>query len=1398
MNDFLSQRVYDWERPDSVRVHQLLFDAFPTARDAARVALAAGLPLAAVSKDVPSGPLWHQLLDAAAAADRLPTLILLAIGALPVADHPELAVTRDELTAIVAEPTKVEPQVEHSAAGPEDDTAGRGGESFDEQSWIASLWPPDEEPVDAEEAVDCERALGIFKAKFCDPSSATRIPVDPEKVFGVQPIIEGKAFRFDLEYDGKRCWAQMYLGLTDFAGRLWAQEANALVRLSANRHVALPEVLDGLVRDRDGIGLVVSVRQGRSLDRAQLRRLRDNPELALRCFGLLADALRELHGQQMVHRAIWREALELIDDDNNAPRAIQLARFEMSAFLASLLDPTTHVDVREVRAIRQYYLRGGTASLLACSPEKLGPLLGVEETSAEVDYRSDIFSLGIVAFEWFIGELPVEAFARELGQTLDLGRFRRAYGILKDSVTDAPDVAEPLKELILRMLRFDSTTRPTAFDIVNDLATHHETIVHVWGRESEQRPFLLSISPQHLTEFLRVPEWQALSPNPDIRFEQLKQRLERDLVGARLLHDPNGAVGRLKGGDPDAQAQSVYVLLGIQAIYFCQPFIRNDQEVDWVLHVNYAVDATDLGVSDIGCNPLQRRVAAVRVVHYRKSGEVDPEVGPRNNPNWRPLLNEVTFQNPDPIWYPGFKAGLDWWVDLQRASLDVRKYPYVQVPSEGRRLVRLQVDLERDETWIEGHGMRHVLARDRRGRPEFGNFFGTLEERGHQTDVTWVEDEKGRPGRGREDGPAPAGEVVNRLNPHEIEVRVLGKAYPPRRGWLRPKDDIASDVLLGRQVKARANVYASPQLLTSLYEPRSFRGSRIPWARAGRELSEEGRGREILKDLLSTFPFYALQGPPGTGKTTIVANAVLEYLRRHPSARILVSAQSHYALDELAGRIHELLGRNGNTGDGGVPSNEAGEGVAGGNRERAGGAGSRGAGRIGANDLAIGEAILVRVVSEKTEIQVRESLRGLGDAQQATERLALIGAAPGQLRRHGGFSEELLKLAAEWKKTAEASLPEIRDHLWRGANVIFATCGTCTETMLGTQSEIDSFDWVIVEEAGKAWPAELISPLVHGRRWTLIGDPNQLPPFGKQDAERVLGRWKRAPAAKWRAKRVEIDGFDAAFDLFGRLFKEAVSVKTQDPEDDVEEAGDPERSRERVFERRRWPVDMLDVQFRMHEHIARVVSEGFYGGKIKTCSALRNIPPQHGLRKPDFLAERAVAWLDTGGVEICRHEERHWSNAGEVAVVKALVGKAEKELFGPSYVDEERIAILSAYHAQNDLLRQRLPSRFRELVHTTDSFQGREADIVIVSLVRTNDEGQGPDLALRRIGHLQDAQRVNVLLSRAKKLLVLIGDFNHFSQTVDTKWPTVCAIVKELGGRVESQAVEKLLGRGGR
>lgn len=159
-------------------------------------------------------------------------------------------------------------------------------------------------------------------------------------------------------------------------------------------------------------------------------------------------------------------------------------------------------------------------------------------------------------------------------------------------------------------------------------------------------------------------------------------------------------------------------------------------------------------------------------------------------------------------------------------------------------------------------------------------------------------------------------------------------------------------------------------------------------------------------------------------------------------------------------------------------------------------------------------------------------------------------------------------------------------------------------------------------------------------------------------------------------------------------------------------------------------VFFLDTQYRMRETIAQFSNEYFYEGKLKTISELSAI------------AEHIV-FFDTAGTG---YEEERGSdgvsiqNKGELEIVSKIIESDHLTL--------EKTAFISPYSGQVTYAKEILPSSLR--ISTIDSFQGQEEETVIISLVRSNPDGQ--------IGFLKDHRRMNVAMTRAKENLFIIGD----------------------------------------
>lgn len=243
---------------------------------------------------------------------------------------------------------------------------------------------------------------------------------------------------------------------------------------------------------------------------------------------------------------------------------------------------------------------------------------------------------------------------------------------------------------------------------------------------------------------------------------------------------------------------------------------------------------------------------------------------------------------------------------------------------------------------------------------------------------------------------------------------------------------------------------------------------------------------------------------------------------------------------------------------------------------------------------------------------------------------------------------------------------------------------------------------------------------------------------------------------------------------------------------------------ERIAENKPEVVTLLKIQYRMNDEIMRFSSDWFYGGKVESA-------PQIKYRSVlDY--DHPITWIDTSNEEnqiTIEGEDAPEDSASTSSSVSAAnqnsdlnfkeqfvgesfgrINKAEAELtlltlaeyftkIGKQRVLEERIdvGIISPYRAQVQYLKKLIkkyeffkPYRRLISVNTVDGFQGQERDVILISLVRSNDEGQ--------IGFLKDLRRMNVAMTRARMKLIILGNKDTMTKHLFYKklWEYVEAI----------------------
>ena len=192
---------------------------------------------------------------------------------------------------------------------------------------------------------------------------------------------------------------------------------------------------------------------------------------------------------------------------------------------------------------------------------------------------------------------------------------------------------------------------------------------------------------------------------------------------------------------------------------------------------------------------------------------------------------------------------------------------------------------------------------------------------------------------------------------------------------------------------------------------------------------------------------------------------------------------------------------------------------------------------------------------------------------------------------------------------------------------------------------------------------------------------------------------------------------------------------------------------ERIAEQKPEVVTLLRIQYRMHEDIMRFSSDWFYHHQMVAAPEVKH--------RSILDLDLPITWIDTAEYE--GKEEFVGESFGRINKTEAeltlLSLQAYFELIGKERILSERldVGIISPYRAQVQYLRQQIrkkdwikPFRTRISVNTVDGFQGQERDIIVISLVRSNDEGQ--------IGFLRDLRRMNVAMTRARMKLIILGN----------------------------------------
>lgn len=402
--------------------------------------------------------------------------------------------------------------------------------------------------------------------------------------------------------------------------------------------------------------------------------------------------------------------------------------------------------------------------------------------------------------------------------------------------------------------------------------------------------------------------------------------------------------------------------------------------------------------------------------------------------------------------------------------------------------------------------------------------------------------------------------------------------------------------------------------------------------------AENLNASQITAIKLCTAPLSLIWGPPGTGKTTVVVQILRYLLRKFGECKILMTASTHNAVDNVLERFL----------------------------------------KINQQDNLLPDEVILRVATDHSKVN------------KALQSYTVDA-------RVGGDVHENNKLQKQAQQRVNA------------ARIVFTTCAGAG---LGTLRKVN-FDTVLIDEASQITEPCALIPLVKGsERVVLVGDHVQL-----------------RPTVKPMGKALEYD-----VSLMERLY-------TADPHPGTVKT-------------------MLNVQYRFPKELAQFPSTEFYNGELQ--SHIQDSDEVLGV-----LLSTAFPWPCRAGLTgiiptvfvQCDTEETMGSSSKGNEGQAELAARIVSMLQSPAREAEDKpklsIAALSPYTRQVAMLKEGLPSSVT--CATIDSFQGRESDIVVFCTVRCN--------ASREIGFVEDHRRLNVMWTRARLGLIIIGNKATMTET---------------------------------
>ena len=544
------------------------------------------------------------------------------------------------------------------------------------------------------------------------------------------------------------------------------------------------------------------------------------------------------------------------------------------------------------------------------------------------------------------------------------------------------------------------------------------------------------------------------------------------------------------------------------------------------------------------------------------------------------------------------------------------------------------------------------------------------------------------------------------------------------------------------------------------------------------EFSLNSQQRSAFKKLFKFGPVSLLQGPPGTGKTSFISSFI-HFSATKGASKILLVSQSHEAVNNAAEKVRKLFSeqskevtvvRLGDEPNVSTPLLDVHEITLQDHYREMFRAEFKQRLRNIVTPLALPDDFVDLAIEFESSFGMKISsiTRGLINSDAETAEVlanreesllrkfnewvqrkgmnsSLYKAVTSQDLRNVFYGEvsslyevasadsvnrfqQIVELSKEWLEVMSSRNAHFQNFLTKTRTLVCGTCVGIARNHYGINENI--YDWVIIDEAARSSASEMAIAMQIGKRVLLVGDHKQLPP--SYDEEHLLAAHRKLPQVK--VEDLEQSDFERSFySSYGKQIGQS-----------------------------------LLTQYRMVKPIGDLVSQCFYDGLLETGKGSANKDLKF---EPESLY-KAVTWIDTSFAGDNSLEKKpNYSNANKHSVINEyeadVVIKLIHDLTSNSNIEsrfekgaqeESPIGVICMYAEQQKQMIRKINSLSwtRTLlekrllkIDTVDSYQGKENDIIILSLVRNNK---------RFIeGFVSSENRANVALSRAKERLFIVG-----------------------------------------